>query len=185
MSDLQKINRSKSHNVTIKTKARQTRYRNLVGTFIWITVTTRPDIGYAVSVLCKFMQNSGKEHYTAAIWLLRYLNGTSEYGIKYTSTGNLLPVGYCDADFCNDESRRSVYAYIFMLAGAPWCWKCGLQDRIAISTAEAEIRSMHAAQKSIQQAIWIAKLFGELGYTENQMKYLPILIHEDNTAAIS
>jgi len=40
----------------------QSCYRNLVGSFIWICHTCRPDIMYVTMILCMYMQNPGTKH---------------------------------------------------------------------------------------------------------------------------
>ena len=51
-------------------------YRELIGKLIYLAVATRPDISYAIGVLCRFVENPGPEHWGAAKRVLRYLKGT-------------------------------------------------------------------------------------------------------------
>jgi len=163
----------------------QSCYRNLVGSFIWICHTCRPDIMYVTMILCMYMQNPGKKHWTVALQALDYLKSTASKGIRYSSDGNFVPYGYADSDFSAHETRRSVGSFLFMLAGGPFSWKSVLGKIIALSTCEAEIRAIHAAYHAIKEAIWLAKLFKELRLGEAEdNEFLPIKIHEDNLAAI-
>ena len=57
-----------------------TLYRQLVGSLIYLT-TTRPDLAYAVSVLSQFMTRPLENHWITAKGVLRYLQGTSDFGI--------------------------------------------------------------------------------------------------------
>ena len=52
-------------------------YASAVGSLMYAMVCTRPDIGYAVGVVSRFMSNPGKEHWNAVKWILWYLKGTS------------------------------------------------------------------------------------------------------------
>ncbi|KAK4406231.1 Retrovirus-related Pol polyprotein from transposon TNT 1-94 [Sesamum angolense] len=57
-------------------------YSNAIGSVMYLMVSTRPDIAYAVSCLSRYMSNVGLPHWEALKWLLRYLNGsidTAEY----------------------------------------------------------------------------------------------------------
>ena len=163
----------------------QSCYRNLVGSFIWICHTCRPDIMYVTMILCMYMQNPGRKHWEVALQALDYLKLNSKKGICYRSDGNTIPFGYADSDFSAHETRRSVGSFIFMLAGGPFSWKSVLGKIIALSTCEAEIRAIHAAYHAIKESIWLAKLFKELGVIDTGNEdYLPIRIHEDNLAAI-
>ena len=72
-----------------KLKQMQKKYRRLVGSFIFICYTCRPDVVYATNMLCRWMANPGWKHYKAAIHLLKYLIGSKRAGIKYFRSGNL------------------------------------------------------------------------------------------------
>ena len=163
----------------------QKMYMTLVGSFIWICHTCRPDIAYATMILCRFMSNPGETHWKVSLQTLRYLNKTKYWGIQYSHEGNTIPYGFCDADFSADESRKSVGSFIFMLANGPFSWKTALDRKIALSTCEAETRAVHAARETIKEAIWLAKLFEELNIPNIGSKSnFPIKIHEDNLSTI-
>jgi hypothetical protein len=46
-------------------------------------VCTRPQILQAVSVVSRYMVNSGKLHWQTLKWILRYLRGTMDVGLVY------------------------------------------------------------------------------------------------------
>jgi len=60
-----------------------TRYRQLVGSLNYLT-TTRLDISFVVGILSGFMQKPCEGHWSVAKRVLMYLNGTQDFGIKYT-----------------------------------------------------------------------------------------------------
>ena len=159
-------------------------YRNLVGSYIWICHTCRPDIMYVTMILCMYMSNPGRKHWETALQTLRYLYCTAKLGIRYSKNGNITPYGYADSDFSAHESRKSVGSFLFFLAGGPFSWKSMLGAIIALSTCEAEIRAIHSAFGATKEAIWLAKLFEEIGLLKLENNYLPIRIREDNLAAI-
>ena len=57
-------------------------YANVVGCLMYAMVCTRPDISHAVGVVSRYMENPGKEHWSAVKWVLRYLRGTCSYCIS-------------------------------------------------------------------------------------------------------
>jgi hypothetical protein len=86
-------------------KKMQSEYRTLVGTFIWLQVTTRVDITQTVLILSQFVSNPAYQHYQAALWLVKYLICTINLGVKYYLNGDPNIVGYVDADHASHESR--------------------------------------------------------------------------------
>ena len=59
-------------------------YQSAVGGLLYLALTARPDIAYAVGMLSRFMSCPGKEHVEAAKQTIRYLYGTKEWGITYS-----------------------------------------------------------------------------------------------------
>jgi hypothetical protein len=65
-------------------------YREVVGSLMYLSVCTRPDISQAVGALARFMSAPQKQHWEAAKGLLRYVNGTVGYGIWFGGKSGLL-----------------------------------------------------------------------------------------------
>jgi len=113
------------------------RYAELVGSLLYLSTTTRPDIAFAVGVLTRFMSCPEQDHMHAAKGVLRYLRGTSRLGVMYG--GNEALQGYVDADWAGDtDGHRSTTGFIFTLNGGPISWASKRQSTVATSTAEAE-----------------------------------------------
>ena len=78
-----------------------------------------------------------------------------------------------------------------MLAGGPIAWKNGFEDRFSLSTAESEIRAVYALKEALKHLLYLKKIFKSF-LKENlyddtylAMSELPIIIMEDNSAAIN
>ncbi|XP_038904473.1 secreted RxLR effector protein 161-like [Benincasa hispida] len=94
-------------------------YASGVGILMYAMVCTRLDLAYAVSVVTKFMGQSGKEHWQAVKRIFRYLRGTSDVGLVYGNFTECLVTGYSDFDYAGDvDSRRSMTGYVFTLGGS-------------------------------------------------------------------
>ena len=100
-------------------KAMRQLYQMVVGSLIWAQTTGRFDVNTALLHLCRFMSNPGEKHTQAMIWTVGYLKGTAMRGVEYSLEGNQKLVGYVDSDHATCEDRKSVYCYMFMLAGGP------------------------------------------------------------------
>eukprot|EP00253_Pinus_taeda_P016452 PITA_16452 len=63
-----------------------TLYTQLIGSLMYL-VNTRPDIFYVVNNLSQFMVEPERAHWAPAKHVLRYLQGTVNYGLLYTKAG--------------------------------------------------------------------------------------------------
>lgn len=157
-------------------------FARLIGCLNWMANISRPDIAYQVNVLCQFMSNPSKQHWSAAKRILSYLIGTKFLGIKFKKNPNPSIVGWADADWAGDpETRRSRTGYVIMMAGGPISWCSRRQDigtgpSVSLSSTHAEIKSLCAASRQIA---WIRLLLKELGYEETT----PTVVYEDNRGA--
>ena len=154
-------------------------YKEILGTCMYLMVSTRPDIAFAVGKLCKYMHNYGVQHGEAAFDLLRYINKTKSHGITFGISDNTQLEGFSDADYAEDaDERKSTSGYIFYLGGGPIHWRSQLQKVPAQSATEAEYVALAEASK---EAVFLIRLCADLGASPNG----PVIIHEDNTGAIS
>jgi len=76
------------------------RYAELVGSLLYLSTTTRPDIAFAVGVLSRYMSCPEEEHMPSAKGVLRYMRGTTRLGVVYGGDEPLH--GYVDADWAGD-----------------------------------------------------------------------------------
>ena len=151
-------------------------YRELVGSLMHLSITVRPDISYAVGALSRYLATPTMVHWQAAKGVLRYLAGTSDYGISYGGpTSDLM--GFCDADYAGDtDTRRSTSGYVFLLHNGAISWQSKRQQTVAASTTEAEYM---AAAAAVKEALWLRKLLLDFG-----MDVGTVCIMADNQSAL-
>ena len=58
-------------------------YIHAVGSLIYLSISTHPDIAYAVGVLARVNSNSGVPHWKVVKHVFRYLKGTLDYKLTY------------------------------------------------------------------------------------------------------
>ena len=63
---------------------------------------------FAASLLFIFMQEPSQVHFGAAKRVLRYLQGTMDYGIMYKFCENLNLIGYSDSDWARSIDDMKV-----------------------------------------------------------------------------
>ncbi|VVA31716.1 PREDICTED: Retrovirus-related Pol poly from [Prunus dulcis] len=108
-----------------------TQFRSIVGALQYLTFT-RPDIAFAVNSVCQFMQAPTDVHVGLVKRILRYLHGTLEYGLTFT-TGSTSLTGYCDADWAGDpNSHRSTTGYVVFLGNYPVSWSSRKQSSVSL-----------------------------------------------------
>jgi hypothetical protein len=113
--------------------------------------------------------------------ILRYLQGTVDYGVLYSNTdGNQRRlVGYCDSDWSGDKvERKSTMGYVFTLFNCPISWCSKKQNVVALSTCEAEYIS---ACNAACQGIWLQSLLQEMMIDVDE----EIELRVDNKSAIN
>ena len=146
-------------------------YSELVGSLLYLSVCTRPDVPQAVEVWARHMAKSSMEHWTAAKAVLRYIAGILSCGIPFRQTNT--PVGGYSDHAGDSDTRRSTTGFVFILHGGAISWSSRLQRTVAVSTTEAEYM---ASAQAVREALWLRKVLGDLGikvgtmssYTDSQ-----------------
>jgi hypothetical protein len=155
-------------------------YVSAVGALMYLAIATRPNIAFAVGVLCCFMANPGPEHWKAVKHLFRYLHGTINYCLTYAPDASAPKpfYAYSDAEHGgNRNNRHSMSAYVVKIGSGAVLWMLRLQPIVALSTTEAEFI---AATSAGQEIIWMRQLLGELGFSITGL----LLLLLDNQSAI-
>ncbi|KAJ7978961.1 Retrovirus-related Pol polyprotein from transposon TNT 1-94 [Quillaja saponaria] len=159
-------------------KVDPTLFRSLVGSLRYLTCT-RPDILYAVGVVSRYMESPTSTHMKTAKRILRYLRGTLDYGLFYSSSHIIDLVGYCDSDFAGDlDDRKSTTGFVFFMRNNAISWVSKKQPIVTLSTCEAEYV---AATSCTCHAIWLRRLLKEL--QEPQKEATQIFV--DNKSALA
>ena len=66
----------------------------------------RPNIMFVVSLISRFMESPKNTHQKAGKRILRYIAGTTNFDIQYTSNSNFKFIGYTDIDFVGSINDR-------------------------------------------------------------------------------
>ena len=104
-------------------------YQQLVGLLMYL-VNTRPDICYAVNQLSQAMVKPTKLFWKAGKHVLRYLRGTSEYGLWYRQTDEVKLHGFKDADWVRiPMDKKSTSGGIFSIGSTVVSWHSRKQIR--------------------------------------------------------
>ena len=116
----------------------------MVGSLMYLACATRPDISFAVCKLSRFVFNPGDVHWHAVERVMRYLQGTANYGIHYSGYPTVLE-GYSDSNWISDaDEMKATSGYIFTLRGGVVSWKSCKQTILTRSTMEAELTALES-----------------------------------------
>jgi transposase InsO family protein len=138
-------------------------YAAIVGSLLYLSTKTRPDISHAVGVLSRFMSCPRVPHLQAAKRVLRYIAKNPAAGIIFYGRRleeNRSPIltssVYSDADFAGDPvMRKSTTGVVFTVNRAPILWRSKLQSIVAQSTCEAEFV---AAAMAVREVLWLKRI---------------------------
>ena len=155
----------------------RTPYHEDIGSLMYASISTQPDISFAVSTLSQFLDNPGPAHWEAIKHVFQYLLGMKNWGLTFGGRKEGLE-GYMDADGTSQEHRRAISGYAFIINGGAISWSSRKQELITLSTTEAKyVASTHAAK----EAIWLCNFIGEVFAPLTS----PTTLHCDNQSTIA
>ena len=158
------------------------KYREIIGSLIYLMTCTRPDLSYAVGKLSQYLSEPRQQYWVAAKHILKYLKGTSHYELRYQKSEELGILAYSDADWASDQSdRRSTTGFCFYLSkeSSPISWKSKKQPTVVLSTYESEYMAL---AKTTQESLYLIQLLNGM---DPQQRYEPAKILGDNQGAIA
>ncbi|MBW0555708.1 hypothetical protein O181_095423 [Austropuccinia psidii MF-1] len=135
-------------------------FRRAVGLLKYLVACTRPDLAYSASCLSQFLSLPSHDHELAFKHVLRYLKGTSTWGLWLGKIGNNSSItAYCDSDWGSNYDSRSFSGSCVLLYGLVG-WKTTKQEVVALSSTEAEY---HSISNCCQDVCWLLELVSDLG----------------------
>ena len=115
-----------------------TLYRSMIGCLLYL-IASRPDIAFSVGVCSKFQSNPKVSHLNAVNRIIKYVDGTCDYGLFYSKESNLFLVCFSDSDWVgNSDDRKSTTDGCFYVGANLVAWMSKKQNSVSLSTAEVE-----------------------------------------------
>lgn len=91
----------------------QTLYQEVIGSLLYLSTRTRPDISAAVGILARQSANPQHPHWVSVKRVFRYLCGTADFALRLDGQQGDL-VCYSDADWASDrDDRKSTSGVLF------------------------------------------------------------------------
>ena len=197
---------TKSRSPDEKERVSKLPYMELIGSLLYLSTMTRPDIAYHMSVLCSFMHDPSIDCFNAAVDLLLFIGSTKHYHLRYDGCVHVphrvdhakhrIPKAhgivagkelvenncgfsaYSDASWHKgDELGYNMFGYVVYLYGGPVAFSAKRLKVVALSSAEAEYA---AASYSCKEITFVRAMCNEL---DLEVKGA-VALHVDNEAAI-
>ncbi|GJU02531.1 ribonuclease H-like domain-containing protein [Tanacetum coccineum] len=124
------------------------------------------------------MHDPREPHLSALKRILRYVQGTLNYGLQLFSSSTTDLVAYSDADWAGcPTTRRSTSGYCVFLGNNLLSWSAKRQPTLSRSSAEAEYRGVANA---VAETCWLRNLLRELHTPLSSAT----LVYCDNVSAV-
>jgi hypothetical protein len=156
-------------------------YQMIVGVLMWLCTHCRVDLDFAVNLATRYLRCASQKHVDLVKGrILRYLNGTRDYGLIFLAgEGDWILTGCSDADLAGDvKSARSTLSYNTRL-GRFGCISSSsfLERKICTSTGQAET---YAYARLCREVIWERGMLREMGFPQSK----PTQIMTDNQGVL-
>ena len=184
----------------------RSRYQSVMGMLNWLSISTQPDLTTVHSLLASATQLPTPAHMDGLRHVARYVKGTVDYGISFSSRPNknlesyvnfpmdpskMIPFadsnwGPQDASQPNEKNMRevsidetkSICGHVIFMAGGPLLWKSHKEKRNSHSSCEAEVKATDECTKSVQ---WFRNVLDDLSL----LPPAPTKIWNDNQGAVN
>ena len=151
-------------------------YREAIGSLLYLSGTTRPDISFAVNYLARRQSSPTEDDWKDVKRIFRYLKATPNLGITFRAKGNGM-MAFTDSSYRDCGNSTSTGGYVIKLFGDVIAWRSHKQNHVTLSTCHAEYLAMSDA---CQELVSLDKACRDmLGIT-----MYPINVLCDNQSAI-
>ncbi|CAL8120822.1 unnamed protein product [Prunus armeniaca] len=146
-------------------------YRSMIGSLLYLTAS-RPDISFSVGLCARFQSDPKESHLLAVKRILRYVSGTTNFGVYYSFDSNVELAGYSDADWAGSiDDRKSTTGGCFYIGNNLVSWFSKKQNCVSLSTAEAEYI---AAGSCCTQLLWMKQMLNDYGIRQVEENVLSL-----------
>jgi hypothetical protein len=112
-------------------------YHEAIGSLMYASLGTHPDITFAVQTVSRFTTNPGLPHWEAVKRIFRYLKAMRHLWLCYGGKNKL--EGYTDADSNMAEDRRAISGYAFIINGGAVSWSAKRIRKMPYGSRETQV----------------------------------------------
>lgn len=152
-------------------------FHSTVAKLLYLAKRVRPDLLVSVSFLTKRVQQPNKNDYKKLCQVVKYLRGSSKYGIVLDAEKVLQVIAYIDASHAVHLDHKSHTGCVLSLGRGPIYVKSSSQKINTKSSTESELVGL---SDSITQVIWTRNFLIEQGYDMG-----PSTVYQDNMSTMA
>ncbi|XP_031279935.1 secreted RxLR effector protein 161-like [Pistacia vera] len=113
-------------------------FGSMIGSLFYFT-TSRPNLCFSVGVCARFQSHPTELHLKAVKRIMKYVTGTSDFGLWFSYDFNPTLVGFSDVDWAGYlDDRKSTFGGCFFLGNNLITGYSKKQNLISLSPAEVE-----------------------------------------------
>ena len=136
---------------------------------------------YEISMISIFVESPKDTHWKEGKIIMRYVTGTKDLGIMYSTLDNFKLTRYTDNDNGgNTDDMKSTSRYTFHFGSGVVSWDSKKQPIVSLSSAEAEYV---AATSAACQVLWMRRVLKYL--SQNHQEPTTIFCDNNSTIALS
>lgn len=144
----EKLEEPKTESNMLKEEFKRVPYREAIGSLMYLSNATRPDITFAVNYLARKQLEPTEKDWTDVKRVFRYLRGTTKMGLRFKGKTEDLE-GLTDASFRDSQYSTTTGGYVIKLFGDVVAWRSHKQTYVTLSTCQAEYLAMSDACQEI------------------------------------
>ena len=153
---------------------------DVVGKVRFLVDRSRPDLAVATGILGSHAIYPNKIHIKGMHNLLKYLKGTTDYGIVLGGKYDINPDYYCDSNHVTEKDCRPTWGYCGRL-----CKESGVaihkSKKATVVTYSVDEGETKAAAEACRSIVWLRNALEELGIICSQ----PTILHTDSQVLIN
>ena len=156
--------------------AQAEQYQGAVGSLIYLSTRSRPELANPVRELSRFTASPRKSHRKALIHTLRWIANSMDKGIEFhpRHEDEMVLRFWVDASFGDATIHGGSCTGFCGQLGGPWTWGSTLQKHKVSGSGEAEIDAVHDGALELLWAVGLCK----------ELRLHPkVIIYQDNTQA--
>ena len=135
-------------------------YRSMIGSLLYLT-TSHPNISFSVGAYARYQANLKESHLMSIKIIIRYINGTLDYGLWYPYDYSLMIDEYSDTNWArNVDDKKRKFGACYFIGDCLVAWLSKKQNLISLFTIKVEYV---ATESCCTQILWMKQMLKDFG----------------------